>query len=67
MDLHTWLDAERGRLSAMASHFQVTVSAVSQWRTKGVPIDRMRAVRDYTDGQVTLEEMLPAEPSKEAA
>ena len=48
MDLNTWLNEERGRMSAMAAHFGVTVSAVSQWRANGVPIDRMKAVRDYT-------------------
>mgnify|MGYP001424756213 CR=1 FL=1 len=59
MDLYTWIDAERGRMSAMAAHFGISVAAVSQWRTTGIPVDRMKAVRDYTGGQVTLEEMIP--------
>lgn len=63
MDLNTWLDEERGRMSAMAAHFGVTVSAVSQWRANGVPIDRMKAVRDYTGGTVSLDEMIP-EPAQ---
>jgi len=69
MDLNTWLDEERGRMSAMAAHFGVTVSAVSQWRANGVPIDRMKAVRDYTGGTVSLDEMIPEpdQPQRAAA
>lgn len=59
MTLIEWLDADRGRLTAMASHFGLTQSAVSQWRTNGVPPARMKAVRDFTEGAVTLDEMLP--------
>jgi len=62
MTLIDWLDDAdhgRGRLTAMASHFGLTQSAVSQWRTNGVPPARMKAVRDFTDGAVTLDEMLP--------
>lgn len=68
MDLNTWLNEERGRMSAMAAHFGVTVSAVSQWRANGVPIDRMKAVRDYTGGTVSLDEMIPepAQPQRAA-
>lgn len=43
----------------MAEHFGLTQSAVSQWRTNGVPPARMKAVRDFTGGAVTLDEMLP--------
>lgn len=72
MTLIDWLDADRGRLTALAAHFGLTQSAVSQWRTNGVPTARMKAVRDFTDGAVTLDEMLPdpvaaAAPSQEAA
>lgn len=71
MDLNEWLDRERGRMSAMAAHFRVTVSAISQWRSSGVPVDRMKAVRDYTGNEVTLEEMVPeprpAAPNDRAA
>ena len=59
MNLISWLDADRGRLTALAWHFGLTQSAVSQWRSNGVPYQRMKAVRDYTAGAVTLEEMLP--------
>lgn len=60
MDLFTWLDLERGRLTALAAHFSLTQSAVSQWRQNGVPTTKMKAIRDYTEGAVTLEEMLPS-------
>jgi DNA-binding transcriptional regulator YdaS (Cro superfamily) len=59
MDLSDWLDSGRGRLAEMAAHFRVTQSAVCQWRTNGVPPARMKAVRDFTGGEVTLEDMLP--------
>lgn len=59
MNLNDWLDGDRGRLTALAQHFELTQSAVSQWRVNGVPPGRMKAVRDFTGGAVTLEEMLP--------
>lgn len=65
MNLNTWLDGEFGRAARLAEHFAVTPSAVTQWRSNGVPPDRMKAVRDFTDGDVTLEEMIP--DSKQAA
>lgn len=61
MDISSWLDGERGRLKALAAHFGLTQSAVSQWRASGVPVGRMRAVRDFTAGAVTLEDMLPSD------
>lgn len=59
MDLNTWLSAEKGRASKLAAHFGKTPAAISQWKTNGVPVDLMKAVRDFTDGEVTLEEMVP--------
>lgn len=72
MDLITWLKAERGRSEALALHIGVTPAAVSQWKTNGVPVGQMKTVRDFTDGAVTLEEMVPepktaAEPEPKAA
>lgn len=67
MDICTWLDADRGRLKALAAHFGLTQSAVSQWRANGVPVGRMRAVRDFTGGEVTLEDMLPPAPANQEA
>lgn len=59
MDLTSWLEAEKGRSAALASHFGKTPAAVSQWKKNGVPVDLMKAVRDFTGGAVTLEEMVP--------
>ncbi len=79
MDFPSWLDGDRGRLTALAAHFGLTQSAVSQWRTNGVPPARMKAVRDFSGGAVTLDDMLPdplrpdagpcpaAEPTRAAA
>lgn len=58
MNLPDWLDAERGRLTAMAAHFDVTPAAITQWRTVGVPVTRMRAVVEFTSGAVSYEEMV---------
>ena len=59
MKLTTWLDAEHGRLTALAAHFGLTLGAVSQWRGNGVPVGRMRAVADFTKGAVSLDDMVP--------
>ncbi len=69
MKLSSWLDEERGRAAALAAHFNVTLGAISQWRTNGVPRQRMRAVREFTGDKVTLDEMLPDsfEPQRQAA
>ncbi len=59
MNLTTWLEAEKGRSAALAAHFGVTAAAVSQWKTNGVPLANMKAVRDFTRNAVTLDEMVP--------
>lgn len=64
MNFPAWLDADRGRLTAVAAHFALSQSAVSQWRTNGVPPNRMKAVRDFTGGVVTLDDMLPDPPPR---
>lgn len=59
MKLNEWLDLEAGRGAKLASHFGRTASAISQWRTNGVPTDFMKAVRNFSGGDITLEEMVP--------
>jgi hypothetical protein len=59
MDFKTWVEAEKGRSLALANHFKRTPAAVSQWKKNGVPVDLMKAVRDFTEGVVSLEEMVP--------
>jgi hypothetical protein len=59
MDFTSWLEAEKGRATALALHFGKTPAAISQWKNNGVPVALMKAVRDFTGGAVTLEEMVP--------
>lgn len=63
MNLKSWLEAEKGRSAALAEHFSKTPAAISQWKTNGVPVALMRAVRDFTGGEVTLEDMVPERPA----
>ena len=67
MKLNEWLNTEVGRAAKLAAHFGRTASAVSQWRTNGVPVDLIKSVRDFTDGEVTLEDMLPDSAEKAVA
>ena len=67
MNFPDWLDAAPGRLTSVAAHERVTLGAVSQWRTEGVPMARMRSVRDFTGGEVSLDEMLAHRESKRAS
>jgi DNA-binding transcriptional regulator YdaS (Cro superfamily) len=59
MKLKTWLNDELGRTTRLAECFGVTRSAISQWHTNGVPKKHMRQVREITQAQVSIEEMLP--------
>lgn len=61
-----WLDAEVGRVSRTAAHFGRTASAVSQWKTNGVPVSLMREFHEWTQGAVSLAEMLAARPVERA-
>lgn len=62
MRLKDWLDAERGRYSALADALDVTLSRVSQMARDGVPKAHLIAVRDFTGGAVSIEEMLSPPP-----
>ena len=63
MDFGQWLDGERGRQTRVAEHFKVSLSAVSQWRTNGVPRDRILDVHEFTDRDVGIEELLRSSES----
>lgn len=67
MKLTEWLDAERGRLTAMAERFDVTPSAVSQWRTNGVPVDKIMDVHEFTARAVSIEDLLVRGEAQNAA
>lgn len=58
MNLKEWLDAERGRYTELAGRLDVSVSRISQMADDGVPPKYMLAVRDFSGGAVTLEEMV---------
>lgn len=58
MDLHTWLDAEAGRATALASSLGIGKAAVSFWRDGGVPLVHMERVASLTDGAVTVADMV---------
>lgn len=70
MELKTWLDAERGRATALAAHLHLSLGRISQMADDGVPPKYMLSVRDFTGGEVTLEALVqartaaPAEPAK---
>ena len=66
MTFNDWLAAEKGRAAALAAHFGVSPAAVSQWKVNGVPVANMKAVRDFTAGEVSLEDMVP-DPRGKAA
>lgn len=57
-DLKTWLSQERGRAKALAAHIGVSKARMSQMVSGGVPRDYLIAVRDFTQGEVSLESLL---------
>lgn len=44
--LTTWIKAERGRLSSLASFLNITPGAVAQWTM--VPADKLVAIEGFT-------------------
>lgn len=60
MNLKLWLDAERGRYTSLAKHLDVSVGRISQMADDGVPQKFMFQVRDFSDGAVTLEDLVEA-------
>lgn len=67
MNLRTWLANERGRHSALAAHLNISTGRMSQIAADGVPVKFMAAVRDFTEGAVTLEEMVAAKTAQSTA
>jgi len=58
MELKQWLDAERGRYKALAEHLGLSDGRISQMADDGVPPKYMFTVRDFSGGEVTLEELV---------
>jgi hypothetical protein len=61
MKLKPWLKAASGRASALAAHLSVTRSMVSQMAggDVSVPPRMYRAIRDFTNNEVAIEDLLP--------
>lgn len=53
-----WLDAERGRSLALATHMGKSKAAITLWRKDGVPMPLMREVSAFTGNDVTVQELL---------
>lgn len=67
MNLKTWLEGERGRSKALAEALDVSPGRITQMADDGVPPKFMFAVRDFTNGEVTLEALVGARtPDKSA-
>lgn len=53
-----WLEAERGRATALAAHLGLTKARISQMADDGVPVEHMPAVSKFTKNKVTIESMV---------
>ncbi len=62
-----WLDENRARAAELARYFDITDSAVHQWAHKGVPVDRMAGVQEFTRGKVKVVEMVAERVALKAA
>lgn len=73
MNIKDWLNAEHGRAARLAKHLGVSRSMVSQMIRDAdpvrVPPAHYRAIRDFTGGEVGLEDLVPVQEttSTEAA
>lgn len=63
MNLKDWLDAKRGRHRELSVALGVTPGRISQMAADGVPKAHLIAVRDFTGGEVSIEEMLESPPA----
>lgn len=62
-----WLDAEQGRATRIAEHFKVTRSAVSQWRTNGIPVHYILDLHALIGGDVPLDALVRRPAAKAEA
>ena len=66
MNLKSWLEAERGRSKALAEPLGVSAGRITQMADDGVPPKFMFAVRDFTEGAVSLESLIEDRTQKAA-
>ena len=61
MKLKKWVEAERGRMTALANTIGVVPSLVSMWvnEDRRVPAEWCLEIERATDGQVRAEELRP--------
>lgn len=58
MKFSEWFEKHRSRAVELAQHTGVTLPAVYQWATNGVPIHRMGAVETFTKRAVRVVDMV---------
>ena len=58
MKLKDWLNAERGRHAALATHLGLSAGRVTQMADRGVPVKYMLCVEAFTKGEVSLRDMV---------
>ena len=58
MKFSDWLSLQPKRLSLVAKRYNISASAVSQWKLKGVPVERMLDIVDMACGDIALEELV---------
>lgn len=61
MNLKTWLEEERGRVTRLASALKVSQPTVSDWSNgkKPIPLDHCPDIQLFTGGACTCEELRP--------
>ena len=57
-NLKTWLDEERGRSLMLSRHLGLSQGRITQIASDGIPDKYKLAIRDFTNGEVTLESMV---------
>ena len=51
--------AECGGIAKVAEHFGITRSAVQQWKTNGIPANRVRTLTHLADHKVSPSDLRP--------
>lgn len=61
MNLHSWISAQRGRQTSLASALGIKPPTVSEWCSgiKRVPVERCAVVESFSGGAVTCETLRP--------
>jgi DNA-binding transcriptional regulator YdaS (Cro superfamily) len=69
MNLKTWCALVPGRQAELAAHLKVTPSAVSQALSEGkrIPPTWYRGIVDFTQDEVSFDDLVPAPADKQEA